>query len=188
VRCALFQEPDIGDQYTAFATEVVYGDRRLLFKNVQLAGNRSNWSKKEKAMSNQVFETKWGYVAYSYGDYKKLKEINKIFQKARTAAAQWNRWNRKDEHNRVQKRWIRNDKGQKTGYEVVGPLPEPKVCELFSKKHRWYDEYVTDNAVELEYRKSRKPVAIREDVEPPRWTSEEITDLLIKAKAWESSL
>lgn len=36
VRCALFQEPDRGDEYTSLATEIVYGHRRLLFKNLQL--------------------------------------------------------------------------------------------------------------------------------------------------------
>lgn len=42
VRCALFQEPDIGDQYTSLATEIVYGDRRFLFKNLQLVQEGEN--------------------------------------------------------------------------------------------------------------------------------------------------
>ncbi len=40
VRCALFQEPDRGDEYTALATEVVYDHRRFLFKNLQLIGEK----------------------------------------------------------------------------------------------------------------------------------------------------
>ena len=36
VRCVLFQEPDIGDEYTSLATEIVYADRRFLFKDLQL--------------------------------------------------------------------------------------------------------------------------------------------------------
>ncbi len=36
VSCALFQEPDRDDEYTSLATEIVYGPRRLLFKNLQL--------------------------------------------------------------------------------------------------------------------------------------------------------
>jgi hypothetical protein len=31
-----FQEPDIGNQFTALATEPVFGDKRLFFKNFQL--------------------------------------------------------------------------------------------------------------------------------------------------------
>ena len=36
VRCVLFQEPDLDDQYTSLATEIIYADRRFLFKNLQL--------------------------------------------------------------------------------------------------------------------------------------------------------
>lgn len=154
----------------------------------------SEWSSKisshftkEKTMSKQVFETKWGFVAYSYDDYMKLKELNKVFWKARIAASRWNRWNRKEPQNRVQKRWIRNDKGQKTGHEVVGPLSEPRICELFSKKHRWYDEYVTDNMIATEYYRSHHPVRNSEVIEAG-FTSDQIKDLLIKAKSWESSV
>ena len=139
-------------------------------------------------MSKQVFETKWGFVAYSYEDYKKLKQLNKIFWKARIAAAQWNRWARKEPQNRVQKRWLRNEKGQKIGYEVVGPLSEPVICDLFSKKHRWFDYYVADNAVEIEYRKSRKPVATEAEVAEAGFSSSEIDKLLKKAEEWHSSL
>ncbi len=48
VRCALFQEPDRGDEYTSLATEIVYGHRRLLFKNLQLV--------QEKGENNVVQE------------------------------------------------------------------------------------------------------------------------------------
>ena len=40
VRCALFQEPDRDDEYTALATEVVYDSHRSLFKNLQLLGEK----------------------------------------------------------------------------------------------------------------------------------------------------
>lgn len=139
-------------------------------------------------MSEQIFETKWGYVAYSYEDYKKLKRLNKIFCKARVHAAQWNRWNRKEPQNRVQKKWIRNEQGQKIGHQVVGPLPEPMVCELFSKKHRWFDTYVTDNLIEVEYRKSRKPMASKEDVIEAGLSSSKINEMLVKAEQWNASL
>lgn len=190
------------------ATEVVYGHRRSLFKNLQLMQEERRplcacelmeqaqkaWQESyekalgESEMSSEVYETKWGFVAYSYEDYKKLKQLNKIFWKARRNAAAWNRWARKQPQNRVQKKWIRNEKGQKIGYEIVGPLPEPNVCELFSKKHRWFDCYVTDNKIEEEYRKSRKPVPTEEEVEKPGFLSSEIDDLLREAEKWHNSL
>lgn len=138
-------------------------------------------------MSKQVFETKWGYVAYSYEDYKKLKQLNRIFWKARTNAACWNRWTRKQPQNRIQKKWICNEQGQKIGHEVVGPWLEPIVCDLFSKKHRWFNQYVTDNAVEIEYRNSHKPVP-EDKVIKRGFSSSEIDKLLKKAEAWLASL
>ncbi len=143
---------------------------------------------KERTMSKQVFETKWGFVAYSYEDYKKLKRLNKIFWKARTNAARWNRWARKLPHNRVQKKWIRNEQGQKIGCEVVGPLSEPVVCSLFSKKHRWFDQYVTDDAVEIEYRNSHRPVATAGEVIEAGFSSFDIDKWLKKAEAWYNAV
>lgn len=36
IKCQWFVEPDIGNQVTALATEPVYGDTRLLFRNYQI--------------------------------------------------------------------------------------------------------------------------------------------------------
>lgn len=146
-------------------------------------------------MSSNVFETNWGYVTYSYEDYKKLKRLNFIFQKARVRAAQWARWVRKAPHNRIQKIWIRNEKGQKIGYEVAGLLSEPKICDLFSTKlvdtnrnplERWFDGYYirTDNAVEIEYQKSHRPVSTEAEVVESEFSSSDIRKLLKKAEKW----
>jgi len=134
-------------------------------------------------MSKQIFETKWGFVAYSYEDYKKLKQLYRIFYKARINAARWNRWARKAPHNRVKRKWLHNELGQKIGHEIVGLISEPKVCELFSKKHRWFNEYVTDNVIEVEYQKSRRPMA-EVDVVEGKFFSAEIDSLLKKAEEW----
>lgn len=146
------------------------------------------WFRKKEKVMSKVFETKWGFVAYSYEDYKKLKQLNKIFYKARTHAARWNRWARKDEHNRVEKKWLRNEEGQKIGFEVIGPLNEPVVCPLFSKKHRWFDQYVTDKAVEVEYRNSHRPVLNEEDVIERGFSSSDIDKLLEQAEEWLATL
>ncbi len=149
------------------------------------------WKKK------QVFETKWGFVAYSYEDYRMLKRLNVIFQKARVRASQWGRWVRKAPHNRVEKIKIRNEKGQKIGVELGGPLPEPVTCDLFSEKlvdlnrkyirqRGWFEGsyIVTDDQIEAEYRKSRKPMETSEEVEEAKMSSSEIKKLLKKAEKW----
>ena len=46
----------------------------------------------------------------------------------------WERWKRKDPHNRVIRRRIRNEEGQTIGYEPPVALPEPKICSVFSRK------------------------------------------------------
>ena len=136
---------------------------------------------------SEIFETKWGFVPYSYEDYLKLKELNRIFYRARTNAAQWNRWARKEPQNRVQRKWIRNEQGQRIGHEIVGPMSEPAVCDLFSKKHRWFDQYVTDDVIEIEYRNSHRPVP-EDEVPEKGFSSAEIDKLLKKAQEWQASL
>jgi len=42
VRFVLFQEPDMGDEYTSLATEIIYANRRFLFKNLQLVKREKN--------------------------------------------------------------------------------------------------------------------------------------------------
>ncbi len=144
--------------------------------------------------AKQVFETKWGFVPYTYEDYKKLKRLNFIFQTARIGASQWKRWVRKAPHNRIQKCCIRNEKGQKTGYKIGGPSVEPKICDLFSTKlvdlnrkplTRWFEGYIrTDHTAELEYRKSHKPVPTQEKVPEAKMSSKDIDKLLKKAEKW----
>lgn len=144
-------------------------------------------------MSEKTFETKWGYVPYSYEDYRNLKRLNFIFQKARVRAAQWKRWVRKAPHNRVEKRWIRNDQNQKTGFEILGPLSEPETCDLFSKKlvdvdrnplGRWFMGYIqTDDTVEIEYQKSHRPV-LKDEAPEAGMSSEAIDQLLEKTEKW----
>ena len=121
-----------------------------------------------------------------------------IFQEARKRAAQWQRWVRKAPHNRVQKKWLRNEQHQKIGSEVVGSLPEPETCDLFSEKlvdtdrnplGRWFDGYIrTDNAVEKEYQKARKPRRSPEDVEESKMSPGSIDGLLAQAEKWYSAV
>jgi hypothetical protein len=141
-----------------------------------------------------TYETKWGHVAYGYEDYLKLKRLHKIWFKAVRAAARWERWVRKAPHNRLERRTLRDAAGRKIGREVVGPAPEPRVCDLFSRKlvtsdrepvGRWFVGWVrTDDAVAREYRKARYPKPASDDVEPAAMSGREIDAMLADAEGW----
>jgi len=81
-----------------------------------------------------MFQSRWGFHPCDYATYRKLKFLHLIYQKAVRLAHAWQRWQRKDPHNRVMRRRIRNDKGQTIGYEPPVPLPEPAICPIYSQK------------------------------------------------------
>ena len=81
----------------------------------------------------KAYQSKWGFHPCDLETYKKLRKLNQWFLKAQIKAAEWNRWARKDEQNRVIRKFIRNDQGQKIGCEVVGPKPEPNLDSIFCK-------------------------------------------------------
>lgn len=85
---------------------------------------------KEKAM----FRSRWGFHPCDYQTYRKLRFLNQVYLQAIRLAHGWARWKRKDPHNRVIRRRIRNEKGQTIGYEPPVPLPEPRICSAFSRK------------------------------------------------------
>ncbi len=81
-----------------------------------------------------MFQSRWGFHPCDYATFRKLKFLRHLHQKALRMAHAWERWNRKDPHNRVLRRRIRNAKGQTLGYEPPGALPEPRICPVFSQK------------------------------------------------------
>lgn len=195
IRYVLFQEPDIGNQYTALATETVV-ECRSVFKELQLVKEKS-MSKEEVGqvlpiIEKETYKTRFGYVAYSYEDYLKLKRLNRLFYEDCKRAARWKRWVRKAPHNRVLKKWLRNDLGQRIGVEIVGSMPEPVTWDLFSTKlvnidrkpiGRWFEGYIrTDNTVEVEYQKARHPQRSPGEVESPGLTTATIDGLLAQAE------
>src|SRR6516162_2899271 len=81
-----------------------------------------------------MFQSRWGFHPCDYPTYRKLKFLNQVYLRALCLAHAWTRWARKDPHNRVMRRRIRNEKGQTIGYEPPVPLAEPKICAVFSQK------------------------------------------------------
>jgi hypothetical protein len=148
-----------------------------------------------------MFQSRWGFHPCDYQTYRKLRFLNQVYLKAVRQAHAWARWHRKDPHNRVCRRRIRNEQGQTIGYEPPRPLPEPKICSLFSQKHfekRHVDEkgrssrdgfiverLATDDfCIPADYAAARKPVPDHAQVQPLRHTVAEYEALYQQARAW----
>lgn len=61
----------------------------------------------------KTYQSKHGYHPCDYKTFIMLKKLNSCIEKAKKKAAAWNRWHRKDPHNRHGN--------------------EPKICPIFSK-------------------------------------------------------
>jgi hypothetical protein len=149
----------------------------------------------------QVFRSRWGFHPCAYATYRQLKLLNLVYRKAVRLAHAWQRWERKDPHNRVSRRRLRDNQGQAVGYGAPVPLPEPRLCPVFSqkayerryvdKKGRFYkDGFVQevvqtdDLGISADYAAARKPQADPGDVRPLRHTPDEIDALYRQALAW----
>jgi hypothetical protein len=148
-----------------------------------------------------MFPSRWGFHPCDYQTYRKLRFLNQVCLQAIRLAHAWQRWHRKDPHNRVLRRRVRNAKGQTVGYEAPTPLPEPKICPLFSQKvfeKRHVDKrgnfftegfmeekVITDDlGIPADYAAARKPVADPAAVPPLHLTAGELEELHRKARTW----
>jgi hypothetical protein len=143
-----------------------------------------------------VFRSRWGWHPCDYQTYLLLKRLNNLYEKAVHAAAAWQRWARKKPSNRVIRRYARNGRGQKIGSEVVGPMPEPRLCPLFCAKSYLVGQRSPEghpvpcvkfhfpwNVAEV-YRAARKPVSSPEAVKSLPWAAEEIRQFIAQAEEW----
>lgn len=133
-----------------------------------------------------VHKSRWGYHAVGYEDFLLLKKLAMYERKAYARMRAWIRWGRKDAKNRVMKRKIRNEKGQKIGEEVVGIWLAPMTTPLFTSWRNAYwcetgsDKRPTfiDMKVALAYHMARHPVASPEDVKPLPITMDKVRQML----------
>jgi hypothetical protein len=138
--------------------------------------------------------SKWGWHPCDQSTYRLLKELNRLCEKEQRQHAAWHRWQRKLPHNRVIRRTVRDEAGNKVGVEVAGPWPEPPIGKLFCLRKqvrtRWGEDgrplptgrLVTtvafdDRGVPDAYRAARHPKAAAEEVEPLRLRAEDIRQL-----------
>jgi hypothetical protein len=119
------------------------------------------------------FESRWGYHPCDYQTFLKLKAIHKWHWQTVRDYANWQRWSRKQPQNRVIRRWKREN-GIKVGYEIVGPRPEPQVCD-FLRLDGWY--YASDYEVARMPRKEN-------EVRPLSHTVDEINQMYFRCKEW----
>lgn len=89
----------------------------------------------------EIHKGKFGYYPCDKETYLKLKNLNFLFLQAQKQAARWHRWSMKEPQNQVVKKTIRNEQGQRIGYEVVGKTFEPPIdspfCTLDPEKSGW---------------------------------------------------
>ena len=148
-----------------------------------------------------VVRSRWGYHPCEFSTYRKLKFLNGVYQRAVRMAHAWQRWKRKDPHNRVIRRRIRSANGHTIGYDRPTLLPEPPLCTVFSRKvqeKRFVDKKGTcfkdgflDDTVRTDepwivkdYAAARTPVPHPGDDPSLLHTVEEIEALYEKARAW----
>lgn len=138
----------------------------------------------------KVYKGRFGFHACDYDTYCKLKKLHAYYWKALRRYAEWERWNRKDPSNRLLRKWFRNEKGQKTGFEIVGPKPEPVQYPVFidanyykiKGTHRLKSESVLED-----YQKARTPYATEEAVQPLTLSVDKINKMLALLEAFEAA-
>jgi hypothetical protein len=135
--------------------------------------------------------SKWGWHPCDYNTYRLLKALNRLCEKARRQHAAWDRWQRKLPHNRVIRRAVLDEAGNKVGAEVAGPRPEPPVGLVFCLRKqvltRWSEDgrplktgrmvdtvAFDDHGVPDAYRTARHPKASEEEVEGLRLKVEDV--------------
>jgi hypothetical protein len=148
-----------------------------------------------------AFRSRWGFHPCTYATYRKLKLLNSVYERAVHLAHASERWKRKDPHNRVSCRRIRDATGRPIGYAEPIPLAEPPLCPLFSRKvqeRRFVDKkgictregfldekVVTDDPwIATDYSAARRPVSDPGAVRPLRCTVAQIDELYARARAW----
>jgi len=114
--------------------------------------------KPERKIMEPVFKSRWGYHPCDCETYFALKRLHHLWSLVYRREAAWKRWDRKDPHNRIIRKKLRNVNGQCVGYEpTTTPIPEPKTPDLDYYDHLWIGDL---------YFKAKHPKAKPEEVEP----------------------
>jgi hypothetical protein len=142
--------------------------------------------------------SRWGWHPCDYSTYRLLKALHRLFEQARRQHAAWRRWQRKLPNNRVIRRTIVDDNGNRVGREVVGPQPEPPITAPFCVRRtvlsHWSEDgrplqtgrpvetvELIDHGIPQAYRAARFPAASEQEVPRLPLTPEEVRRLAEQA-------
>jgi hypothetical protein len=110
-----------------------------------------------------------------------VKELNKLWVRARSQAANWRRWYRKLPHNRVRRARVRDDRGRPIGYGPPVPIPEPEVPQHFCRKVELpsgrLELTLSGGSIEAAYRLARYPKPTAEEIVALPFSEEEIRSM-----------
>jgi hypothetical protein len=143
--------------------------------------------------------SRWGWHPCDYPTYLLLKELHGLYERAQHQYAAWRRWQRKKPHNRVVRRKITDETGNKVGEEIGGPRPEPPLPPLFCVRRQvpsfWSEDGkpiktarlveqidFDDHSVAEAYRTARTPMPNEKEVKALPLAPEEVRALLERAR------
>jgi hypothetical protein len=99
-----------------------------------------------------------------------LKELNRLWERAKREAAAWRRGHRKLPHNRVRRERRRDAAGRVVGYGPPQLLPVPPLttpfCRVVDLPSGRTDVTLVDRGVAAAYRLARRPCPTAGDVKP----------------------
>jgi hypothetical protein len=125
-----------------------------------------------------VHRGRWGFYPCSFEVFRALKELNRLWQRARHDAEVWRRWYRMLPHNRVRRPRLRDAAGRRIGYGPPVPVPEPALPTCFCRKVELpsgrFEVVLADEGVEAAYRLARYPKPTAEEVVPLPLAEEKI--------------
>jgi hypothetical protein len=147
-----------------------------------------------------VHQARWGWYPCDYETFLLLKKLSARYWKALRRIAEWQRWARKQPHNRVIRQKVVDDRGCRVGSRVVGPRPEPALDPLFCTRTKVVRHWSTggkhlkdgetvervafqDWGIPEAYRLARQPRPTRDEIPVLSLTPEEIRRLADLAEA-----
>jgi len=86
-----------------------------------------------------VHQSKWGFHPCDRETFQKLKELNKLYIQALHQKAAYERWERKEPHNRIMRVKLRDGSGNTVGYGAPQDRPEPPLNGLLIKEDYFPD-------------------------------------------------
>lgn len=137
---------------------------------------------------NKSYESRFGFHPCDYDTFIKLKKLKKYYFQALYRHAEWQRWDRKAPQNQVIRRYKKNDKGQRIGYEIVGEKLQPKLYPVFGEL-RFVgkgNHALNDMGVLSAFDSARRPCSSSELVTPLNITIEQIDNMLSHLEKFEN--